>query len=172
MLTAEEIAVYAARNAALQKLGFSSYKTYLHSAIWKDIRWRILTPSARCRACGRPANTVHHNRYHLDDLNGKCLDHLIPTCRSCHKQAEFTKIGTKLGPERATQKLDNLRLKNQRIWQRQDAAAAWKRFFAVVDEIRIYLGMEDAFEARRLVEELDIAQHALPPKKEKKRTRK
>ena len=50
MLTAEEQAVYAARDAALKKLGFSSYQTYLHSAIWQDIRRRVLLPSSRCRA--------------------------------------------------------------------------------------------------------------------------
>lgn len=169
MLMVDEKMAYAARNAALHELGFSSYQTYLYSAIWQDIRRKILTPSARCRACGKHATTVHHNRYRLEDLNGKCLDHLIPVCRRCHKLAEFTTNGEKLGPQRATEKLDNLRYNNQRIWHKQDAASAWRHFFAIVEEVRIYLGMDESTEARRLVEELDIARLALPPKKQKHR---
>ena len=164
MLTASEQAVYSARNAALQKLGFSSYKTYLASTLWHEIRKQVLLPSTRCRACGRKATTVHHNRYLVQDLNGKCLDHLIPVCHWCHKAAEFAKDGMKLGPQRATEKLDNLRIKNQRIWKRQDAAAAWQHFFVTIDEVRIYLGMDESPEARRLTEELDIARKALPQK--------
>jgi hypothetical protein len=171
MLTPEEQQMYAVRAAALLKLGYSSYKTYLASAIWKDIRSRVLLEHMRCRACGRKATQVHHNRYHLDDLNGKCLDHLIPVCGTCHKTAEFNKRGSKLGPQRATAKLDDLRVKNQKIWRKQDAATAWRNLFSVLDDMRIYLGMDESEEARALVERHDAARAALPPKRESKQKR-
>jgi hypothetical protein len=169
MLTPHEQAQYRQRNETLIKLGFSSYKTYLASALWKSIRRDILLPHTRCRACGNPATQVHHNRYHLRDMNGASKTHLIPVCGSCHKRAEFTKMGTKVGPQRATAKLDMIRVETQKIWHRQDSKAAWSHFFATVEKVRIFVGMDESLEARTLVEELDTALKALPPRGTKRK---
>lgn len=164
MLTPAEQYQYAQRNTIVRQLGFSSYKTYLLSALWKEIRHQILLPHTRCRACGNRATQVHHNRYLLKDMNGTCLDHLIPVCGRCHKKAEFNRIGSKIGPQRATKKLDQLREEQQVIWHKQDAKSAWKYFFATIEEVRIFLGMDASEDAQRLTDKLDIALRALPPK--------
>lgn len=168
MLTTQEQQQYTQRNAILLQLGFSSYKNYLNSAIWQDIRYKVLLPSSRCRACGKKATQVHHNRYLLEDMNGACLAQLIPVCGKCHHACEFNRIGLKIGPERATEKLDMMRQNNQRIWQKEDARNAWQFFFAVLDEVRIYLGMDESEQARSLIERFDLARMALPSRRHKK----
>jgi hypothetical protein len=167
-ITQEAVTSYAERNAALAKLGFSSYKVYLLSSIWKDIRKRVLLQNTRCRACGKKATQVHHNRYSVADLNGKRLDNLIPVCGGCHRKAEFSKIGIKHAPHVATNKLDNMRVHNQKKWRVADAKDAWKLFFTTLDEVRIYLGMDPSLEARELTEKMDAARAALPAKRYRK----
>ena len=128
----------------------------------------MLTALPRCRGCGHAATQVHHNRYRMTDLTGECTDHLIPVCSTCHKTAEFNKRGEKIGPQRATEKLDTHRQEQQKIWRRQDAKQAWEHFFATLEQVRVYLGMEENEEARRLVEALDDARQALPPRRQPK----
>lgn len=168
MLTEDAKQSYALRSKSLKQLGFSSYKSYLGSAIWQDIRRRVLLPGMRCRACGNSATQIHHNRYSLADLNGRCIDQLIPVCGHCHGTAEFSKAGNKLSPREATNKLDNLRGENQKKWRKQDARDAWQHFFGTVEEVRVYLGMSDDLEARRLTEKLDEVLAGLPAKRQPK----
>ena len=164
LITEEAKEAYKRRNIVIAELGFSSYKVYLSSSLWIDIRRKVLLPSSRCRACGKKATQVHHNRYALADMNGKCLDHLIPVCGRCHRSCEFTRIGLKIDPENATKKLDHMRHENQKKWQADDRRDAWKHFFATIEEVRIYLGMDESETARQLVDKLDMARMELPNK--------
>lgn len=165
MLTMEESAQYAERDAIVKSLGYSSYRTYLHSAIWKGIRHNVLLQNTRCRACGKKATQIHHNRYLLEDMNGKCLEHLIPVCGTCHRAAEFSKDGSKIGPQRATQKLNTLARTNTKRLQKRMRSQAWRQFFDVVTDMRIYLGMDDSHEAQCLVAQFDYAKGLIPQKK-------
>jgi len=160
---------YFVRKCALALLGFKTYKAYLSSTLWGDIRRKVLTEMPRCRGCGGHATSVHHNRYNLEDLDGRCFDHLIPVCGTCHSRAEFTKKGVKVDPKMATNHLDGIRSSHQKDWQAQDRRECWKYFFTVLTDIRIYLGMDESFEARTLVERLDAAREALPKKPMKNR---
>ena len=81
---------YASRNLALKELGFDGYADYLASDLWKSIRVKVYAEFGRqCWACGAPATELHHLRYHRNDLLGKRLKYIKPTCRACHEGVEF-----------------------------------------------------------------------------------
>lgn len=176
MLTPAEQAQYAERDAIIRTLGFSSYKVYLVSELWKTIRRQVLLPNTSCRGCGRKATQVHHSRYKLEDMNGACLAYLIPVCGTCHNKAEFTKKGSKLWPQRATDKLNNMAharsTKERKTKQESAKSAAWRYLFTTIEDVRIYLGMDVCEEAQRLAEQIDTALAALPPPQTKKAKRK
>lgn len=81
------------RGAALRKLGFASYRLYLESPLWKEIRARVLDRDrCWCRVCkSARATQVHHLRYTLQVLRGNAgqLRFLISVCRGCHRAVEF-----------------------------------------------------------------------------------
>lgn len=81
---------YQSRAWFMKKLGFSSYREYLESALWAEIRKRVFeVKGRRCWLCGRPATQAHHTRYHEADLTGRKLKHIHPICGPCHKEVEF-----------------------------------------------------------------------------------
>ncbi len=81
---------YASRNLTLTLMGFSGYIKYLNSDLWWDIRTRVMDIKGnRCSLCPAKADQVHHNRYHLEDLLGRNLEHLHPICDDCHEHIEF-----------------------------------------------------------------------------------
>ena len=169
MLTEAEKREYAERAKALKALGYTSYSDYLQSPLWRFIRAKVLRPETLCVCCGYKATQVHHARYAKADLDGSCLQHLLPVCFACHRRAEFSTKGEKLGPQRATAKLRKMptRKGNQ---QKNDAIShAWQTFFSTVGAMRRYLGMENSEEAQQLCAELDIAHEALPTQRHKKR---
>lgn len=87
---------YGSRNAILRELGFSSYREYLASDLWKRIRTFVLErDSYLCRMCHRPANQVHHQHYDKPVLLGRKMHSLVSTCGACHKWVEFTGSGKK-----------------------------------------------------------------------------
>lgn len=81
---------YMSRSMWLKQLGFGSYRNYLASSLWKEIRTRVYKAKGRiCYLCGAPAEELHHNRYHRSDLRGKNLRFINPICRECHEAIEF-----------------------------------------------------------------------------------
>lgn len=84
------LAHYAERDYNLFKIGFESYKDYLNSELWREIRKNVLSSSRyKCGICNCGANQVHHIDYSQDTLLGKDLSHLISVCPKCHKGVEF-----------------------------------------------------------------------------------
>lgn len=82
---------YLSRYLWLQTIGFSTYREYLASELWKSIRKRVFKIKGKlCYLCGKTATEVHHNRYHKNDLTGKRLLYLNPICRTCHEEIEFS----------------------------------------------------------------------------------
>lgn len=82
---------YSSRNRFLMELGFTSYRQYLESDLWKEVKAEVFKRKGRyCLLCGCPASEVHHNRYHKNDLDGSKIKFLIPICRGCHLSLEFS----------------------------------------------------------------------------------
>jgi len=81
---------YKQRDEVLKSIGFSSYKEYLASNLWKSIRARVLREFSTCQ-CGKPATQVHHRSYKKRYLlgRGKLRLAMKPICEDCHKQIEF-----------------------------------------------------------------------------------
>lgn len=87
---------YRIRNEILEKVGFDSYKSYLESNTWHQIRSKILEDNTLCVCCkSRLATQVHHLDYSYETIIGEKLDGLIPVCKSCHQAAEVSEDGTK-----------------------------------------------------------------------------
>lgn len=87
---------YVKRDRNLLKLGYASYRSYLSSDLWANIRFQVfMAKGTVCSLCPNKAVAVHHNRYSLADLKGETLDELHPICRLCHKSIEFKKRGRK-----------------------------------------------------------------------------
>jgi len=85
-----------ARIIWLAFLGFKSYREYLSSDLWGEIRRRVLARDDHtCRICNDPATQVHHNSYSLDALSGNLIDQLFSLCRPCHHRLEFKADGHK-----------------------------------------------------------------------------
>ena len=81
---------YKSRNNILKTLGFETYKSYLESSLWKDIRGRVLFRDKNiCQACKKPATVVHHRDYYRPTLDGRHLHGLISLCVQCHEFIEF-----------------------------------------------------------------------------------
>lgn len=81
---------YAQRDKVLLEMGFSSYREYLDSKLWKSIRARIFRVCSIC-VCGEPATECHHRSYKRRYLEGRGRIHkyITPVCRKCHQQIEF-----------------------------------------------------------------------------------
>lgn len=82
---------YQNRAVVLQQLGFKSYKDYLKSDLWKKVKQKVFRKKGSyCSLCNNPATTIHHNRYHRNDLIGKKTTFLNPICHECHQKIEFS----------------------------------------------------------------------------------
>lgn len=87
---------YEARDRTLKRMGFHSYRAYLKSDLWKDIRFAVFVAKGHyCYLCGRYATQVHHSRYKPIDLEGGKLTFLNPICAKCHKNIERNPDGSK-----------------------------------------------------------------------------
>ena len=91
---------YDLRDKRLFKMGFASYRDYLHSSAWKAIRGAKLAVCPRCEICGDKAQCVHHQSYNKKTLVGLNEKGLVSLCNSCHKKAEFGPDGKMRGFER------------------------------------------------------------------------
>ena len=81
---------YERRDKTIRSIGFSSYRSYLKSSLWKRIRRKVLDRSNDlCEVCGKDANQVHHRSYTREVLLGNNLTWLTAVCDDCHVSAEF-----------------------------------------------------------------------------------
>jgi hypothetical protein len=80
---------YSGRAEVLRAMGFSSYRDYLASALWKRIRARVLRLHPFCYMCGKAAQQVHHKSYDEKTMRGRSLRQLLSVCRSCHVAIEL-----------------------------------------------------------------------------------
>jgi hypothetical protein len=83
---------YQERDEQLEALGFSSYRKYLKSPQWAEIRTRAreVHSSSRCRLCAKKRRLVaHHHAYTPQNLAGESLEHIYLVCSRCHKTVEY-----------------------------------------------------------------------------------
>lgn len=108
---------YREREQNLQRLGFTDYREYLASSLWKKIRKRVLDRDAhRCRTCGRIAKQVHHGKYDYRTMTGRDLTHLAALCAGCHKKIERHPSGEKRSPGEVGLKYAEMRRGRKRIF--------------------------------------------------------
>jgi hypothetical protein len=74
------------RKDNLALLGFASYKAYLRSSLWQQIRATVvLRAGGVCEGCCKvPLTVVHHVDYDIETLRGERPDRLIASCHRCH----------------------------------------------------------------------------------------
>jgi len=110
---------YDARDSIVKKLGFSSYRQYLSSPLWQDIRSRYLAKYSTCFGCGKPANQIHHKFYSEQNLSGKDLNGMFSICGECHERIEFKPSGMKVNVGEANRWLFKIRKENFPKTERQ-----------------------------------------------------
>jgi len=76
------------RSRALRTMGFVDYPSYLASALWKEIRARILLRAhGKCERCNAEAAVaVHHRSYRITVLRGFDDEQLVAICNDCHER--------------------------------------------------------------------------------------
>lgn len=79
----------------LRRNGFTSYRQYLASDLWADIRRRVLERDGGLCVCRRPASQIHHTSYAPSVMSGEDIGPLVSVCRMCHKDSEFDRDGNK-----------------------------------------------------------------------------
>lgn len=81
---------YDLRDKNLRILGYSSYKEYLDSELWKSIKKFLLKNKTKCAICPYKARVLHHKSYGINVLSGWDINELIPLCNHHHDKIEFT----------------------------------------------------------------------------------
>lgn len=83
---------YTDRDTILRSIGFKSYEDYLKSEFWANIRTAAIERHGKnCALCGKDKSIqVHHTRYDRATLIGEQLRFLVPVCRNCHLDIEFS----------------------------------------------------------------------------------
>jgi hypothetical protein len=135
--------LFEERGRCCKSLGFSDYKEYLSSDLWKDLsRATLKRKSKICARCGGKANQVHHRSYSLEVLKGDRGDideQLVSVCGGCHNIIHYNEYGVdrfvdewdavlmskeaKEGPSAATASkgLDEFNRKRPSGWKRMTA---------------------------------------------------
>lgn len=103
----EVCTTYTERAANLRSIGFSSYREYLKSSLWRRVRKQVFAAQGTtCQGCHvDDCNTVHHIDYDIPTLLGKRLDKLMVICGRCHKAIEFDDRGCKVSLAKAQERL-------------------------------------------------------------------
>lgn len=69
----------------------ASYQAYLESDAWKVRRAKVFAAArGTCRACGRPAECVHHRTY--ERLGGEADADLVALCWDCHQACHLRHV--------------------------------------------------------------------------------
>lgn len=86
--------------------GFQSYKEYLESPLWAEIREdKLKKRNYECCCCGGRATQIHHSSYDKKVMAGEDDGRfLYAVCKDCHHKLEFTD-GKKNSLEEANKKL-------------------------------------------------------------------
>lgn len=102
---AKQMKAYRQRDRMIRRIGFQTYRDYLASPLWAEIRHCVLAANPDCIACGEKATQVHHGKYHPANLSGVSMKDLYAVCRDCHVRCEYAPLGGKRTPKHATEAL-------------------------------------------------------------------
>lgn len=78
------------RDSILLEQGFRTYKEYINSPIWRNIRKQVLIRDGFiCQKCRKSrAVSVHHLSYDYNTMIGNNLSKLLSVCNKCHWRIE------------------------------------------------------------------------------------
>lgn len=97
---------YALRMMVVNHIGFATYKDYLNSDMWRDIRGSVLERDRhKCKVCGSPANQAHHKSYKKEVMLGQALNLIVSLCQFCHGAIERDICGKKVSLSEANRRL-------------------------------------------------------------------
>ncbi len=114
MHSEHDVSHYLKRNRLLKKLGFGSYREYLMSDLWREIREKVFAAKGRvCFLCPAAATEIHHCRYAKSDLLGRRMIGMFPLCGKCHHAVEFDPSGRKLSMPQMRHKFNTLKAGNK-----------------------------------------------------------
>lgn len=71
----------------LRELNIPTYKEYLQSKYWKDIKERMYSSKVvkECFCCQKTNNLdIHHRKYKAKDIDTLNITNLVYLCRNCH----------------------------------------------------------------------------------------
>ncbi len=77
----------------LKRLGFATYREYLTSDHWRDVKARYAASDLPkfCIGCSAPYQVLHHRTY--TRLGKEMLLDFVPLCHGCHEKIhEFEKV--------------------------------------------------------------------------------
>jgi hypothetical protein len=141
-----------------RELGFSCYKEYLCSPLWKKIKRRVLERDEfQCARCSGKANLVHHLVYTAAILNGDDDSHLVAICDGCHsfvhtdegrQKRAFSDWNTYLRTDDLPDRVFNISVDRRRT--KQIEPADWKRM-----SIRERHSWENQYQKRRFLKQLE-----------------
>lgn len=110
---------YRLRDEILREIGFRSYKEYLASDLWAEIRAVALTRDGhKCHVCRRPATQVHHTKYTVEVMTGVSIISLKSICGGCHRGIEFSKRGKRtIKVANKTMRRRRKKIEKDRCWR-------------------------------------------------------
>jgi len=95
------------RKRMLKKLGLGSYKDYLKSDLWKNLKKEVYAQKKVCDGCGSAEHLqVHHQSYTFMGTKGMGKNRSLKLlCNECHEKAHEIAKNFNLGLVEATKRL-------------------------------------------------------------------
>ena len=107
---------YKDRQCVLLMMGFQTYREYLDSKLWFEIKETVLLRDNRkCRLCDNVATQAHHMSYKIEVMKGNCLDLIISCCAQCHGAIERDIDGGKVSLAEANRRVGMLLRRNKKL---------------------------------------------------------
>lgn len=120
--------VYKYRADNLRRMGFRSFRAYLHSDLWLSIKARVLEAQPNCQCCKtRRATLVHHRAFDPATLAGVTTGALTAACKPCRDR------GKRAANEAALRQRGFVPTRRHRKPLRVIEAPLWSPFLSVPD---------------------------------------
>lgn len=105
-------------DVALSFMGFGTYKDYLKSDLWNDIRERVFErDGSKCQCCGNDAVTAHHISYNFEVMMGDQDESLMSVCNSCHYNIHYDRNKNRMTLDQSSARVE--RFKKYGQWEKE-----------------------------------------------------